>query len=208
MQSDLAEALRERRMVLRRERDALAGEIALLQTRLSSVAGELTRVDALLDLYEPESRGPANGREGAATRNSEAAVPLAPQATSLGSASPAAGGAEPERRVAQPTAMPAPPEGAWKGEALRLLEEHGAPMHYKDLYRSLAAHGFTFGGRNPEAVLLTGVSREKETFVALGKGCYWIMGRKVPSGARVQTPRSATRARRPRPIGRSQGRAS
>jgi hypothetical protein len=100
----------------------------------------------------------------------------------------------------------APPDGAWKAEALRLLEEQGGPMHYKDLYRALAMHGFAFGGRNPEAVLLTGVSREKDTFDAMGKGCYWIAGRPLPPGARLEPAHAVARKPRPRPIGRARGR--
>lgn len=197
MYSDLAQALRERQLVLRQERDALAHEMGTLQTRQFSVAGELTRIDSLLELYEP-GYGQPEGEGGRADADGQ--LPLNAALTHSGSA---VGGND-----ELPMAVAPPPEGAWKAEALRLLEEHGAPMHYKELYRVLATHGFTFGGRNPEAVLLTGVSREKETFVAMGKGCYWITGLKVPSGASQSVPSAGRRVRRPRPIGRLPRRVS
>lgn len=183
--------LQRRRQRLVEERDALAGEIASLQGRQGAIAVELTRIEALLDLYEPTPS--VDGRAlGAPTPAGEKGAVVSATSTR----SPAS----PLTPAPPPSA---PPEGAWKAEAIRLLEEHDGPMHYKELYHALANHGFAFGGRNPQAVLLTGVSREKETFVAVGKGCYWIAGREVPTNAAPPTsPRSVARSRRPRPIGR------
>jgi len=105
------------------------------------------------------------------------------------------------------TPVATPRDGAWKAEAIRLLEEHGQPMHYRHLYRALAARGFIFGGRNPEGVLLTGVSREKLIFVSMGRGEYWLAGREPAAAASVAAPsKSRADARRPRPIGQAQRR--
>jgi hypothetical protein len=189
-EGDLVLHLRGRQQRLVEERDLLASQITALQGRQGAIAVELSRIDALLELYEPAPPG----------------SPIPPSPKPVGekggpTSTPTPKGPTPTEVPTTPP--PVPPEGAWRAEAIRLLEEHGGPMHYKDLYHALANHGFPFGGRNPQAVLLTGVSREKETFVAVGKGCYWIVGREIPTDAAPPaSPRTSTQSRRPRPIGR------
>lgn len=201
MQENLVEALHERQRLLRRERDELALEIAALQSRQSAVAAELSRVDGLIDFYA----APRTDMDGSNEVVPVVRIPVPVFESPTGQETVTPAPAEPAASAAAvPTATP--PEGAWKAEAVRLLGEHGAPMHYKELYRTLATHGFVFGGRNPEAVLLTGVSREKNTFRAMGKGCYWIAGRPVPRPASTQEARPVPRKRRPRPIGHTRGR--
>lgn len=104
-----------------------------------------------------------------------------------------------------PRREPGPLDGAWRPEAQRILEQTGHPLHYRDLYRLLAGRGFTFGGNSPEAVLLAGLSRAKNTFVAVGKGCYWLTDRELPSAGDWGPTR---RPRRPRPIGHAAGASS
>jgi hypothetical protein len=203
MQVQLVDALRERQADLLRERGALALEFTGLQTRQATVAAELTRIGGLLEFYE----GPSQDPDGIPTT----ALPRSTASDAAPTASTIAVPSSPDldqTRMANTATSAAPPEGAWKAEAIRLLEEQGGPMHYKDLYRALAMHGFAFGGRNPEAVLLTGVSREKDTFQAIGKGCYWIAGRPLPQGAKLEPAHTTARKRRPRPIGRARGRGA
>lgn len=187
--------LRGRQQRLVEERDVLAGQITVLQGRQGAIAVELSRLDALLELYEPAPPG----------------SPILPSPKPVGEKASPTSTPPPEGilQAEMPTTPPpVPPEGAWRAEAIRLLEDHGGPLHYKDLYRALANHGFPFGGRNPQAVLLTGLSREKDTFAAVGKGCYWITGREIPADADLPaSPRATTQSARPRPIGRASGRS-
>lgn len=90
---------------------------------------------------------------------------------------------------------------AWREQSLAVLREAAGPMHYRELYRAIAAHGFTFGGKSPEATFLASLNRDQESFTGVGRGCYWIAGEAVPSDKLVPGPKR--RARRPRPIGRA-----
>jgi len=190
------------------ERERLSLEISERQGLYALVTTELTHLEALVAMHEGGT-------------SADLRTPLARDVglrVGVGDRSPRDGGPksavlrEPAASTAMPPAslqnavasMPTPPDGAWKAEAIRLLEEHGGPMHYRDLYRALAARGFVFGGRNPEGVLLTGVSREKNVFLGVGKGGYWLVGResKAPQPATgLPAPRKSTT--RPRPIGRT-----
>jgi hypothetical protein len=91
------------------------------------------------------------------------------------------------------------PALAWRDEAIAVLRENSAPMHYRELYGAIAARGLTFGGRSPEATFLASLSREQDAFVGVGKGSYWIAGEPMRPGGQVSGPRRRTR--RPKPIG-------
>jgi hypothetical protein len=107
-----------------------------------------------------------------------------------------------------PSPTPEPPaDGAWRAEAVRILEEHGGPLHYRELYHMLAVRGFPFGGRTPEAVLLSSLSRARTTFTAVGRGGYWLTGVEIPAAA-SQAWGPARRPQRPQPIGRRGKRGS
>ncbi len=84
------------------------------------------------------------------------------------------------------------------------LTEHGAPMHYRELYRAVAARGFTFGGQRPEATFLASLHRDRATFQSAGKGMYWF-AEQVTGAVPATAARTRRRARRPRPIGKSKG---
>jgi hypothetical protein len=99
---------------------------------------------------------------------------------------------EAERDLAMPSL-------AWRDEAIAVLRENSAPMHYRELYGAIAARGLTFGGRSPEATFLASLSREQDAFVGVGKGSYWIAGEPMRPGGQVSGPRRRTR--RPKPIG-------
>jgi hypothetical protein len=190
------------------ERERLSLEITERQGRYALVTTELTHLEALVAMHEG----------GASTEPRAPFVRDVELRLGVGERSVRDGGPksavlrEPAASTTEPPASPrnavvsvaTPPDGAWKAEAIRLLEEHGQPMHYRDLYRALAARGFVFGGRNPEGVLLTGVSREKNVFFGVGKGGYWLVGREskaMQPAAGPSTPRKAST--RPRPIGRA-----
>ena len=93
----------------------------------------------------------------------------------------------------------APSVQAWRDETVTVLRENAAPMHYRELYRAIAARGFTFGGKSPEATFLASLSRDQATFAGVGKGSYWITGE--PMSSDVQVPGPRRRERRPKPIG-------
>jgi hypothetical protein len=94
---------------------------------------------------------------------------------------------------------------AWRDEAVAVLRARGEPVHYRELYRAIAARGFTFGGKSPEASFLASLSREQATFAGVGRGCYWLAGETpdptVGSGGPKRRPT------RPRPIGARGGAA-
>ncbi|HVA18861.1 MAG TPA: hypothetical protein VMU55_01650 [Solirubrobacteraceae bacterium] len=191
------------------ERERLSSEITERQGRYALVTTELTHLEALVALHDTEE-----GRRlhVPAARDVEAQPVGAERAAQSGQQSQQTVIAAPRANETQQTAralpsgapVATPPDGAWKAEAIRLLDENGQPMHYRDLYRALASRGFIFGGRNPEGVLLTGVSREKQIFMRMGRGEYWLAGREAavaPSAAAQAKPRADVR--RPRPIGRA-----
>jgi hypothetical protein len=88
----------------------------------------------------------------------------------------------------------------WRDEAISVLRDHGSAMHYRDLYRAIAARGFSFGGRSPEATFLASLSRDRDTFVGVGRGCYWVVGAAPTSTTPAPGPQRRTR--KPTPIGR------
>jgi hypothetical protein len=96
---------------------------------------------------------------------------------------------------------------AWRDAAVAALREHGAPLHYRDLYRHLASRGFTFGGQNPEATFLASLHRNRAVFQTAGKGTYWLVEAAADGATPATAGRVRRRARRPQPIGRAKGAA-
>ena len=188
------------------ERERLSLEITERQGRYALVTTELSHLEALVAMHEggAASESRALSASGAALRLG-AGEPLVREGgpkSPVRRESAISTGEPPSSPQNASVSVATPPDGAWKAEAIRLLDEQGRPMHYRDLYRALAARGFVFGGRNPEGVLLTGVSREKHVFFSVGHGAYWLVGRE-PKGAQPAVVPSKTRVTRPRPIGRA-----
>ena len=168
-----------------RELEAALDEASSEAQRL---AAEAVQLDALLGFYIPE--------QPPAPRLSSEGVAGVPAAGSTGERQPPHGSATtPVRRA------PAPWTSGWRDAATAALRDHGGPLHYRDLYRIVAARGFTFGGKSPEATFLASLHRDRATFQGAGKGTYWLV---ESDGAADPTPAPRTRRRtsRPRPIGR------
>jgi hypothetical protein len=204
-QAGIIAALTERLGVLALERDSLARRARELETALSETsqaaqvrASEAVQLQALLDFY----RG---GREPALTaselerqlpppelvRDAEVAMPPSVEPTATLPARTAGQG----RPTAAWTA-------AWREAAIAALREHGAPLHYRELYRVVAGRGFTFGGKSPEATFLASLHRDRTTFQGAGKGTYWLV-EPVDGETPAVAARTRRRTRRPAPIGRS-----
>jgi hypothetical protein len=189
--------LRDRLRALAGERDLLALRARELEAELAATsaaaqrrAAEAVQLEALISFYEQESPPGPTSRLPGPTEGTGAAAPAA---------------------TATPVPIPAAIRrasgswtSAWREAAVATLTEHGAPMHYRELYRAVAARGFTFGGQRPEATFLASLHRDRATFQGAGKGTYWLVGQgtgAVPATA----PRTRRRMRRPRPIGKPKG---
>ena len=197
-QAGVIEALTERLSVLAEERDALAARARDLEAALAATsveaqrrAAEAVHLQALIDFYEQD---PPNDRATAG----EAVQPRPQRDDQDGDA--AAGSAPSIRRAGAAWTT------AWRDAAVAALQAHGAPMHYRDLYRLLAGRGFTFGGQSPEATFLASLHRNRGTFQSAGKGTYWLV-EAAPGDAHATAARARRRTRRPRPIGKTKGAA-
>ena len=190
------DALHERLRVLALERDALAGRTRELEAALSATSAEAQRraaealhLQALIDFYEHEQ--PPDGAVGRGFPAPEQAGDGQRDETNL-PPSPSI------RRAAGSWTS------AWRDAAVAALTECGAPLHYRELYRLVAARGFTFGGRSPEATFLASLHRNRSTFESAGKGIYWLV-EAAPAEAPATAAPTRRRTRRPRPIGKAKG---
>lgn len=190
-------ALRDRLAMLALERDALAARVRELEAALAATsveaqrrAAEAVHLQALIDFYEQEpldgaaAGKPPVSRSRGDEQDGEAVGPSAPSIRRAGAAWTT----------------------AWRDSAVAALQAHGAPMHYRDLYRLLAARGFTFGGQSPEATFLASLHRNRGTFQSAGKGTYWLV-EAAPGDAPATAARARRPTRRPRPIGKTKGAA-
>jgi len=217
-------ALRDRLHALDVQRDALARRVRDLEAALADAsqeaqrrASEAVQLQALLDFYEsdavPAAVSTALAPVPAATPLPQLRQRLASPPAETAAVGPAAD-AEPSDDAAAAAiaaaAKAASGRGktgwaaAWRDAAITALRDHGAPMHYRDLYRVLAGRGFVFGGKSPEATFLASLHRERTTFQSAGKGTYWLVEAAHGAPAAVDG-RARRRARRPRPIGRVKG---
>jgi hypothetical protein len=187
-------ALKQRLQLLSQERDALAERAHELEAALAATSAEAQRraaealhLQALIDFYEhgnpPEGSAEREAEELRADRDERDSSIARSSAGSVRRASPAW-------------------TSAWRDAAVAALRDAGGPLHYRELYRLLAARGFTFGGRDPEATFLASLHRSRTTFKTAGKGTYWLA---EPDGGDTPTTaaRNRRRTRRPRPIGKS-----
>ena len=195
-------ALRERLSVLAQERDALAARARDLEAALAATsvkaqrrAAEAVHLQALIDFYEQKPLVEATAASQPSAPGSARA-----EADGEGAGAAAAASAPSIRRAGAAWTT------AWRDSAVAALQAHAAPMHYRDLYRLLAARGFTFGGRSPEATFLASLHRNRGTFQSAGKGTYWLV-EAAPGDAPVIAARARRRTRRPRPIGKTKGTA-
>jgi hypothetical protein len=87
---------------------------------------------------------------------------------------------------------PRRPRLPWREETRRLLRSEGKAMHYTQIADHLASLGIQFGGRNPQATLLSYLSRD-DCFSSLGRG-YWYLAGEATAPSSDLTP-----THRPRP---------
>ncbi len=193
--ADVVKTLVDRMTALEIERTELAECVGELERQLANAraateraATEAVHVEALMVFYQNGNPIPRSAPEvtpdpashEARGRNQVGVVEVAETVP-------------PVRRA------PAAWSQAWRDETLAALRDRGAPTHYRDLYKSIAARGFTFGGRSPEATFLASLNREAGIFQRVGRGSYWVAGEPVPEvGAPSESRR---RSLRPRPIG-------
>lgn len=187
-------ALRQRLRMLSNERDALVKRAQGLEAALAATSAEAQRraaealhLQALIDFYEQElPPDVSDAGEAAELRPDRAEQDDTAEGTSAGSI----------RRAGQAWTT------AWRDAAVAALQDAGGPLHYRELYRLLAARGFTFGGRSPEATFLASLHRSRTTFETAGKGTYRLAGT-VAGNSPAPAARNRRRTRRPRPIGKS-----
>jgi DNA-directed RNA polymerase delta subunit len=68
---------------------------------------------------------------------------------------------------------PSPPAKSMRNEMVRVLEEAGEPLHYKEIHRRLVARGFRVPGERPENNVGAHISKD-ERFESLGKGMWGL----------------------------------
>jgi hypothetical protein len=195
-QLSVLETLRTRLAALDEERVQLAAQVHDLEAQAAAAraaaevcASEALQIEGLIAFYERRSVNET-------TSNNIAPVPnarVAAEGELDGAQLEAPGPALPRRRAGAQWTV------AWRDEAVAVLKGRMSPMHYRDLYRAIAARGFTFGGKSPEATFLASLSRDQATFVGVGRGNYWLVGEANQS--EPQPAGSRRRARRPKPIG-------
>jgi hypothetical protein len=192
--SEVVASLQSRLLALNLERDQLAARVRDLEAQVTAAraaaedsAAEALHITALVAFYETSSDPGtvAASAPGLIEAPDEVGVEEQPPET--------AATASPRRRATPSWTV------AWRDEAVAVLKGQGAPMHYRELYRAIAARGFTFGGKSPEASFLASLSRDQTTIVGVGRGCYWLAGETQIGEAVRSGPRR--RARRPKPIG-------
>ena len=192
------DALRERKQALESERSDLAtrvrsieGQLAELRLEAEHCASEAIQLQALIGFYET----------GGVSESAQPRADLvAPDSAEVGaSVRESATAGTPYRKTTAQWTL------AWRDEAVSVLQSRGEPLHYRELYRSISARGFTFGGKSPEASFLASLSRDQATFVGVGRGCYWLAA--VPTNEEAMPAGPKRRPRRPKPIGKAGGRA-
>lgn len=193
--SAVVASLQSRLLAVNLERDRLAARVRDLESQINAVraeaedsAAEALHISALMAFYGSSSdpgsiAPPVSGLEAAPG----VGIPQQQASEVPGDV------ASPRRRATQQWTV------AWRDEAVAVLKGQGSPMHYRELYRAIAARGFTFGGKSPEASFLASLSRDQTTIVGIGRGCYWLAGE--PHSAQVDQSGPHRRARRPKPIG-------
>lgn len=193
-------AVAERRADLAERMSRLEAELVDLRAAAERCAEEAIQVEGLIRFYEPRAQATPTSSQAATAEALELSTYARPAEAGVADANAVEGSAS--------NSEPAPPRrgiglpqwtAAWREETAKTLREGGVPLHYKELYRAIAARGFTFGGRTPEATFLASLNRDTVTFTGVGRGCYWLAGEPLPNG--VEPARPARRVRRPRPIG-------
>jgi hypothetical protein len=184
--------LAEERSSLARRVHALEAELAGLRSEAERFATEAIQLESLIAFYQ-------NGAAAAtAAPDPSAASELAGASLETVNSRDVPLGSATRKTSAQWTL-------AWRDEAVAVLRARGEPVHYRELYRAIAARGFTFGGKSPEASFLASLSREQTTFAGVGRGCYWLAGE--ASDPTVSSGGPKRRPSRPKPIGARRGAA-